>query len=116
MKPLNQTTLNKLKAFILNDEDFKDVLYVAQSTLTDQDSFKNYFKASRQLKNLNGFNAFVGLWLNDYNQGGYIALLDKKYLDCSYVIIDQNIIDLDYLYIDFKSDIRSYFELNPKSL
>jgi hypothetical protein len=99
MKPLNQTTLNKLKAFILNDQDFK-----------------TYYQSSRQLKNLNGFNAFVGLWLNDYNQGGYIALLDKKYLDCAYVIIDENIIDLDSLYIDFESDVRSYFDLNPKGL
>jgi hypothetical protein len=99
MKPLKQTTLNKLKAFILNDQDFR-----------------TYYQVARQLKNLNGFNTFVGLWLNDYNQGGYINLLDKKYIDCSYVIIDENIIDLDYLYIDFKSDLRSYFDLNPKGL
>jgi hypothetical protein len=99
MEPLKQTTLNKLKAFIFNDEHFR-----------------TYYQSARQLKNLNGFNAFVGLWLNDYNQGGYIALLDKKYIDCSYVIIDENIIDLDSLYIDFKSDVRSYFELNPKGL
>jgi hypothetical protein len=99
MKPLNQTTLNKLKAFILNDRDFK-----------------TYYQSSRQLKNLNGFNAFIGLWLKDYNDIGCIALLDKKYIDCAYVIIDENIIDLDYLYIDFKSDVRSYFELNPKGL
>jgi hypothetical protein len=113
---LKETTLNKLKAFILNDHDFKGVFYVAKSTLTDQDSFKEYFKASRQLKNLNGFKAFVKLWLNDYNQGGYIALLDKRYIDCSYIIIDENIIDLDSLYIDFKSDTKSYFGLNPTSL
>jgi hypothetical protein len=99
MKPLNQTTLDKLKAFILNDQDFR-----------------TYYQSSRQLKNLNGFNAFIGLWLNDYNQGGYIALLDKKYIDYSYVIIDENIIDIDYLYIGFESDIRSYFNLNPKGL
>lgn len=113
---LKETTLNKLKAFVLKDDDFKGVFYVAKSTLTDQDSFKEYFKASRQLKNLNGFKAFIDQWLNHYNYGGYIALLDKRYLDCSYVIIDDNIIDLDSLYIDFKFDTRSFFGLNPTSL
>lgn len=99
MKQLKQTTLNKLKAFILNDQDFR-----------------TYYQSARQLKNLNGFKAFIDQWLNHYNYGGYIALLDKRYLDCSYVIINKNIIDLDSLYLDFKSDTRSYFDLNPTSL
>ena len=93
-------TLNKLKAFVLNDQDFR-----------------SYYQGARQLKNLNGFNAYINDWFNHLKDNpNYVALLDKKYLDCAYVVINSNIIDLDSLYIDFKSDLRSYFNLNPKTL
>lgn len=93
-------TLNKLKRFILNDQDFR-----------------TYYQNARQLKNLNGFNDYIDDWFNHLKDNPhYVALLDKRYLDCSYIIINGNIIDLDSLYLDYKSDLRSYFNLNPKSL
>ena len=93
-------TIQKLKAFILNDSDFRD-----------------YYKAAKQQKNLNGFQAFVSNWLNHLkNNPQYIALLDKRYLDCSYKVINGNIIDLDSLYLDYCSDLKAFFNLNPESL
>jgi hypothetical protein len=93
-------TLNKLKAFVLNDQDFR-----------------SYYQGARQLKNLNGFNAYVNDWFNHLkDEPNFVALLDKKYLDCSYIVINENIIDLDSLWIDYQSDLRSYFDLNPKTL
>lgn len=110
-------TLNKLKRFISNDEDFKYAYRVANSTLTNKDSFKSYYQGARQLKNLNGFNGYINDWFNHLKDNPqYVALLDKRYLDCSYVVINGNIIDLDSLYLDFKSDLRSYYGLNPTSL
>lgn len=92
-------TIKALEAFILRDKDFQ-----------------NYYKTSRQLKNLNGFSKFVKAWLESLSDimDGY--LLDKKYLDVSWFMTNGNIIDMDSLYIDFKSDVRSYYDLNPKSL
>jgi hypothetical protein len=94
------STLNKLHAYILNDSDFQD-----------------YYKQARQLKNLKGYKYFIKQWLGHYlDNPQWIALIDKPYLDYSYVIINDNIIDLDSLFIDYKSDLRAYFQLNPKSL
>lgn len=95
-----QETISKLKRFILKDQDFR-----------------TYYQNARQLKNLNGFNKFIDNWFNHLQANPrYVALLDKRYLDCSYVIINDNIIDLDSLWIDYQSDLRSYFDLNPSSL
>jgi len=94
-----QETMKALKSFILKDKDFQD-----------------YYKQARQVKNLNGFNKFILAWLESLNDimDGYI--LDKKYLDISWFMVNDNIIDMDSLYLDFESDLRAYYNLNPKSL
>jgi hypothetical protein len=94
-----QETMKALKSFILKDKDFQD-----------------YYKQARKIKNLNGFNKFIVAWLESLNDimDGYI--LDKKYLDISWFMVNDNIIDMDSLYLDFESDLRAYYNLNPKSL
>jgi hypothetical protein len=93
-------TIAKLKRFVINDYEFR-----------------NYYQMARQLKNLNGYHAYINDWFNHLKDSpSYIALLDKKYIDCSYVVINGNIVDLDSLWIDYQSDLRSFYGLNPKSL
>jgi hypothetical protein len=98
MKKL-QNTMEALQNFILQDEDFQ-----------------TYYKQSRQLKNLNGYKKYITEWLQSLTDimDGY--LLDKKYLDISWFMVNENIIDMDSLYLDFQSDVKSYYNLNPKSL
>ena len=93
-------TISRLKRFVINDEEFR-----------------KYYQMARQRKNLNGYQAYINDWFNQLKDNPqFIALLDKKYLDCSYVVIHGNIIDLDSLWIDYQSDLRAYYDLNPNSL
>ena len=76
-----------LKNFIKNDSDFLQL----------------YSKNKKQLKNKNiSFNYIIDLVLNDVMENFENYLLDKKYIDLSWVVYNENIINLDYIYTYFK--------------
>lgn len=91
-------TVQLLQAHILNNQNFID-----------------YYKIARQTKNLNGYKYFIKQWLNHLKDNPqFIPLLDKPYEEIPHIIIMGDIIDLASLYVDYKSDLRSYYGLNPK--
>lgn len=76
-----------LKNFIKNDSDFLQL----------------YSKNKKQLKKKNiSFNYIIDLVLNDVMENFENYLLDKKYIDLSWVVYNENIINLDYIYTYFK--------------
>lgn len=76
-----------LKNFIKNDNDFLQL----------------YSKNKKQLKKKNiSFNYIIDMVLNDVIENFENYLLDKKYIDFSYIVYNENIINLDYIYTYFK--------------
>ena len=78
-----QDEMNQLKKFMIEEEDF--IKY-----------------AKMNEKHIDEFLRFQ--YDNDL-----INYLDKKYLDVSYLIIENNLIDLDMLWLDFKSYIDEMY-------
>jgi len=91
-KPYN--TILQLAAFLINDDDFKTAYYKHNSEDADiiKGSHSGYKNAIRQFL----YSHYQEDTFNYY-------ILDKRYIDLSYIIINDNIINLDDLYIDFKT-------------
>ena len=82
-----EKTKKFLKNFIKNDSDFLQL----------------YSKNKKQLKKKNiSFNYIINMVLNDVIENFENYLLDKKYIDFSYIVYNENIINLDYIYTYFK--------------
>jgi hypothetical protein len=93
-------TIQRLKRYVIHHSDFR-----------------GYYQSARQSKNLNGFNAYLTDWFNHLKDNPqFIALLDKPYSDSTSITINGNIIDMDSLFTDYQSDLRSFYGLNPNSL
>ena len=81
-----EKTKQFLKNFIKHDNDFMQL----------------YKRNKKQLKKKNiTFNYMIDLILNDIIENFESYLLDKKYIDVSWVVYNENIINLDYIYTNF---------------
>ncbi len=68
----------------------------------DNDFMQLYNRNKKQLKKQNiTFNYMIDLILNDIIENFESYLLDKKYIDVSWVAYNENIINLDYIYTNF---------------
>ena len=88
-----------LKKFIINDIDF----------IKKQNSNKKYLILEKIT-----FNNLIDNVLNDIFENMQESLfLNKKYLDISYIIFNDKIIDLDFIYsvfVDYLNDYKSEYE------
>lgn len=90
---MKHETISKLKNYLYQDTDFNDL-------------FKQRFPRSFILEYGNAIDSFIDSMAYDSTIDFYI--LDKCYLDLAWLKIDNDIINMDDLYLDWKSFIQEY--------
>jgi hypothetical protein len=109
---MNAKVFITLKNYIKSSSDFLDVYKVALEKQLDVtkpllcDILFNHFsrKDDKQLKK--AFHDFVDTFINKiyFESTLNFYILDKKYIDIAWLQIDDDIINIDDIYHDFKVD------------